>query len=649
MKHRILGTAGHIDHGKTTLIGALTGVHTDRLAEEKARGITIELGFADLIEGDVHLGVVDVPGHEGFVRTMVAGATGMDVVLLVVAADEGVMPQTREHLAILDQLRVDRLVVAVTKRDLVEEEWLELVTEEIAEVLESGRFAGAEIHTVSASTGAGVPELRSRLVEIAAEARALPEDDLAALPLDRVFTIRGTGTVVTGTLASGRVSAGDRVRLLPDGLEARVRGVQSHGSEVESAGAGSRVAVALTGDRIDTESVQRGQLLVHEREWPATAMATVWLQVVAETAWRIQDGQRLRLHHGTAEVMARCLLLDGREALEAGESGWAQLRLESPIGARGGDHFVVRSYSPVTTIGGGRIAEPHPPKRRTIDEREAGRLRRLLDATAPAEWVTAALDGAGERGATAAELSVGTGRRPAEVEAALAAIASRVSGGSDGASGAARGSALCTGEGRWIAPVVVAEFVSRMEGEVDRIHREEGYHPVVGRERLRALIGAGAAHGLADTVLAHLLSVGTLEESAGGIRRPGFVAVLTPAQTALRDDFLGQLDSGGLAPPLLDELDEEMRTDPAFLPILRGLESDGRIVRIADGFMASGEAVRAAVADVREALGGSGDLGPGDFREVLGVTRKHLMPILEWMDRERVSVREGDRRSVPLA
>ncbi len=587
---------------------------------------------------------------------MVAGATGMDVVLLVVAADEGVMPQTREHLAILDQLRVDRLVVAVTKTDLVEEEWLELVTEEISEVLEAGRFAGAEIHPVSASTGAGVPELRTRLVEIAAEARALPEDDLVALPLDRIFTIRGTGTVVTGTLASGRVAVGDRVRLLPEGLEARVRGVQSHGAEAESAGAGSRVAVALTGDRIDTERVRRGQLLVREREWPATAMATVRLHVVEDTAWRIQDGQRLRLHHGTAEVMARCLLLDGREALDPGESGWAQLRLETPIGARGGDHFVVRSYSPVTTIGGGRIVEPHPPKRRTIDEGEAARLGRLLWAASPAEWVTAALDGAGEQGATAVELAIETGRTPAEVEAAVREIAGRVATRDGGAAEAGvrpwgdgtEPYALRTGEGRWIAPTVVARIAERIEAEVDRIHQEEGYHPVVGRERLRALVGPGAAHGLADTVLADRVAAGALEEAEGGIRRPGFVPVLTPAQTRLRDSFLGHLDAGGLAPPLLDELDEAMRSDPAFLPILRALEAEGRIVRVEDGFMVAAEAVQAGVQSVRIALGGAGDLGPGDFREVLGVTRKHLMPFLGWMDREGVTVREGDRRSVPL-
>ncbi|RMH14954.1 MAG: selenocysteine-specific translation elongation factor, partial [Gemmatimonadetes bacterium] len=302
----ILGTAGHIDHGKTALVRALTGVDTDRLREEKERGITIELGFAELRASDaLTFGVVDVPGHEGFVRTMVAGAAGVDVVLLVVAADEGVMPQTREHLAIVQLLGARRLVVALTKTDLVEEDWLELVREDVREALADTPFGDAPLVPVSARTGEGLDDLRHTLARVGEAVPDRSAADLARLPVDRVFTVQGTGTVVTGTLWSGRLEVGDQARLLPTGRAVRIRALQVHGGERNEARAGERTAVALTGPGLERADVLRGQTLVTSDAWTASHMLTVHLRVLPDTGWQVRHNQRVRVHLGTAEVMAR--------------------------------------------------------------------------------------------------------------------------------------------------------------------------------------------------------------------------------------------------------------------------------------------------------------------------------------------------------
>ena len=634
MKHLVLGTAGHIDHGKTALVGALTGIDTDRLAEEKARGISIDLGFAEIPgRDDVRIGVVDVPGHEGFIRNMLAGATGMDLVLLVVAADEGVMPQTREHMAILHFLRVDRLVVAVTKRDLVDPEWLDLVVEDVRDFLAPTRFADAPIVPVSSTTGDGIEALREQVLALADDLDSGPAGDVVRLPVDRVFTIRGTGTVVTGTLWSGTVRDGDRVRLLPGGLEARVRGVQVHGADADAAFAGSRTALALTGDGIDTTSVQRGACAVTVGGWEASRMLTTVLDVLPDTGWRIEHGQRLRVHLGTAEVMARCVVLEG-DAIDPGERGWVQLRLEAECCARAGDHLVVRSYSPVTTIAGGRVAEPFPPKRRRIDGDTRARLERLASTDAdPLERADAALGLAGMSGTAETLLPVVAGIAGAEVDPV---VADRVEQG-----------ALRASDGTVVGAASVAAAERSILDAVDEVHAEEAFLSGVDRARLRARIPADAPRGFADAILERLVAAGALEAVDGRVRRPGHVPTLTPEQGELRDRLVALFREGGLAPPLLDELDDEVRGDPAFVPILRGLEADGVLVQVDDGFLADAGAVRAAVERVRDALAGRDGLGPADFREALDVTRKHLMPLLGHFDRTGVTRRDGDTRSVP--
>lgn len=632
MHAAILGTAGHIDHGKTALVAALTGVDTDRLKEEKERGITIDLGFAELRGEGLRLGVVDVPGHEGFVRNMLAGATGMDLALLVVAGDEGVMPQTREHLAILSLLGVNRLVVAVTKIDLVEADWIELVEEEIRERLEAAGWGEVPILRVSSRSGEGVEALRERLLAEGEAVRKGRDDDLLALPIDRVFTVRGTGTVVTGTLLSGRVAVGDKVRLLPSDRTARVRGVQVHGEDLESAGPGTRTAVALTGDGIERQDVERGQMLVAHPEWAATHRITVSFRVLPDTGWTLKHNQRVRVHLGTAEVMARCVLFETDE-LGGGDEGWGQLRLEEAIVTRGGLRGVVRSYSPVTTIAGIRVVEPDAPRRGRGSD--AAGLRLPESAAGVEDAVTAAVDRAGAAGVQVRALSVATGAAPALVQSVVDRLI--------------EAGAVVTASGRIVAPALAQQLGAHLRDAVETVHRDEPWRPGVAVETLRARLPHDAADGLADRLLAVLTEGGELDIEAGLVRRTGYEVTLDEARLRLRDRLVAEVEAGGLAAPFVEELSADLREDPAFGAILDGLVRSGDLVALDHTLHLSRAAADGAIAEVRSRLQGRDGLGPADFREALPVTRRHLLPILTWMDRCGVTTRDQGGRTVHAA
>ena len=627
----ILGTAGHIDHGKTALVRALTGTDTDRLKEEKARGITIELGFAELaVEGRPHFGVVDVPGHEAFVRAMVAGAAGMDVVLLVVAADEGVMPQTREHLSIVELLAVPELVVAVTKCDAVDEEWLELVDADIEDVLSGTPYGGApRIHT-SALAGTGLENLLDALSTAAERVHAADRTDLVRLPLDRVFTIQGTGTVGTGTLWSGVIDAGAKVRLLPDELDARVRSLQVHGREADRAEAGDRAALALTGEGGDRERVARGAVLVTDRAWTPSWMLTTRIQLIEDTAWLLEHNQRVHVHHGTAEVLARCALLEA-EPLAAGDSGWVQLRLEEPLVARTGDRLVIRTYSPVTTMGGGIVAEPTPPKRNRLTKVQRSELEQLVDGSVQ-ERSSAAVALAGWAGVTQARLPVVTGATPAECAAAVESMLSE---------GALRAGTLL------VSAAVRQEAEQRVLAALDAGHVEDSLRVSVPLSRIRAGLPDWAPTELADPIIDALCDAGKLERADGGVRRAGFRPELTPDQEAASARLYDVLSSEGLGAPLVDELPDDLTGRSDFWPLVRHLESTGRVKLVADGLYIASDEIDAAVERIRAALGGRDELGPADFRAVLPVSRKHLIPLLNYFDGAGVTLRQDQGRSVP--
>lgn len=629
MRRLILGTAGHIDHGKTALVQALTGVDTDRLAEEKRRGITIDLGFAELrVSDELAFGVVDVPGHESFIRNMLAGATGMDLVLLVVAADEATMPQTREHLAIVRLLGVETLVVALSRIDLVEEEWLELALDDVRELLAGTPYADAPIVPTSAVTGAGLDELRAALAREGGRARARLDADIVRLPVDRVFTVRGTGTVVTGTLWSGSLSLDQRVRLEPGGLAARVRGLQVHGRSVKRARAGERTAVALAGGRVGREMVSRGQVVVGGDPWAAADRVTARIELLADTAWRIERGQRVRVHLGTSEVMARVFLLDCSD-MGAGESAWAQLRLEAPLVARARDHVVLRSYSPMTTIGGGIVAEPSPPPRTRLRGRE-GELLEAIVGPDPGLRRRAVLDLAGWAGIPEAELPVRTGDPP-ELPAR----------GEDD-TGFATGRALYSG-------TVADEGRHLLRRQVARHHHAQPLRPGMPLAEAREALPAGAGAELADALLARLAEQGELEVRRELVREPGFRPSLTPEQEGVRSALAEHYRAARLSPPALRDLPPALRDHPDLWPILKLLEQAGDLVALNDDLFADADALQRAAREVRERLAGRSGLGPADFREVLPVTRRHLLPLLACFDRLGVTVRRGSGRDVPAS
>jgi len=627
----ILGTAGHVDHGKTSLVRALTGVDTDRLKEEKERGITIELGFAELdVAGKARFGVVDVPGHEDFVRAMVAGAAGMDVVLLVVAADEGVMPQTREHVAIVDLLDVPELVVAITKADLVDDEWLGLVDADIEALLERTRYATAPRIRTSVARSEGLETLVEALVRAAGRVPTADADDLVRLPLDRVFTIQGTGTVATGTLWSGTLRAGERARILPQDLEARVRSVQVHEREVDAARAGDRTAVSLSGAGADRAIVDRGATLVTAAAWTPTWMATARVRVLRDSAWSIEQHQRVHVHHGTAEVLARCVLLD-TDALGPGETGWVQLRLEAPLTLRARDRAVIRAYSPVTTIGGAVVAEAAAPKRNRTDERTRAALERLVDGT-PAEAVRAYLELQGWDGSERNALPVFTGLAPAQIEEVLR----------DPATEDVLRSPLRV-FGAWAG----AEAQRLVAHAVDQGHETDPLRPAISLATVRGAVPRWAPTELADAAVASLVAKRALEEAEGGVRRPGHRPTPTADQEAASARLEALIRGAGLGAPTVDELPPELRDRRDLWSLLRRLESRGVVRMVADGLFLPSDELDAAARRIRTTLGGQKDLGPAAFKEALPVTRKRLLPLLAYFDGIGATVWRGEARDVP--
>jgi selenocysteine-specific elongation factor len=628
MRRLILGTAGHIDHGKTALVRALTGVDTDRLKEEKARGITIELGFAEfVIDDDLHFGVVDVPGHEGFIRNMLAGATGMDVVLLIVAADEGVMPQTREHVDIVRMLGVEQMVVALTKTDLVDPEWLALAREDVGDFLSDTPYSDAPVVATSATSASGLEELGSVLAQAAERAGPRVTDDLVRLPVDRVFTVKGTGTVVTGTLWSGVLKDGDAVRLLPAGPQGRVRGVQVHGAEADQAAAGQRTAVALAGAGLKREDVERGLTMVSSDAWQETSMLTTRLSVLASSVWEVRHGQRVRVHLGTAEVMARVALLED-ETLLPGSVGWAQLRLEKPVVARGRDRVVIRSYSPVTTIGGGMVAEPQPAKRKHLSATDRAGLEALLEGEDDAA-ISAALRLRGWEGATPERLQVLSGFRLDRVQEAVESI-------------------MGQGGRRWsgavFSPDIVASGRRALLERLDVFHGAEPLRPGFPLQQLRQVI-PGADPRIVDGLLSDMEADGDVLMAEGLARRADFTPDIGERERVMMKKLQAVYDAAGMAPPAVTELPEVGAGDDLW-PLLKLLEAEGALVALSDEFFVPALALNEAIDAVRQHLGGKTEVGPGDFREHIPVTRKHLIPILGYFDREGITVRSGEGRSV---
>lgn len=608
----IIGTAGHIDHGKSALVEALTGARMDPLEEERRRGITIDLHFAPLaLEGGQVAGVIDVPGHEDLIRTMVAGAAGIDLVLLIVAADEGIMPQTREHLAIVEQLRVPAGIPVITKRDLVEDEWLELLEAELAAWLSTSAVRFTPPVSTSATTGLGLDTLRAAIQAQVAATRRRDPNDLLRLPVDRALSLAGVGTVVTGTAWSGSVAVGDSVRLVPGRDEGRVRSVEHHGEGVGRSAPGARTAVGLSG--IERSRVRRGQVLVRTGDpWRETTALDVALELLPSAPRPLQHHTRVRLNLGTDEVMARVTL---QQPVAPGARATVRLSLERPLVARGGDRLVLRSYSPVTTIGGGWIVDPAPPRGRLL-------WPATLASLEPAERLRALA----ERrltGVPLVEIPVLLGVAPDEVRATLDA------------------SGLMEADGMVVTSGAVEAARDRARAAVADWHSTHPAEAGMPLETLRhGLLRWGAASGIA---LAQLTGHREFIAEGGRIRSASFSPVRT-AGAELMERVIARVEEGGLTPPTVAELAAELKA-PGVADALKAAAQAGRLEAVERERFFSRTAL-AAYTEQLLTIGRAGPITPQALRDATGLSRKFLIPLLEWGDRTGLTIRSGDVRQL---
>ena len=618
LRRFVIGTAGHIDHGKTALVKALTGVDTDRWEEEKRRGITIDLGFAPLALGDaIRASLVDVPGHEGFVRNMLAGATGIDVALLVIAADEGIMPQTEEHLAIVELLGVRRGIPVLTKRDLVDAEWLDLVRSEVSTRLGTSRIRWEPAIATSVLSGEGLDDLRDALRRVAGDLVERPADDLFRLPIDRVFAVAGAGTVVTGSTWSGSVAVGEAVQLLPLGREARVRSIEVHGEAAERAVPGRRTALALVG--VDKSELARGHVAVTGSGWRATSLIDVAVELLPTARKPLASRTRVRVHLGTAEVLARAVQT---AAIAPGQRGVARLVLETPVVARGGDRFVLRSFSPVTTIGGGVVLDPFAPARTRL------RRRRVAAEQSPTARLGALAAEAGLTGLAADSLAVRLGVSPAHVTAVIAEVGDTV---------------LTSAETVVDRQAVMAE-ATRLAEVVRRYHEEHPLDPGMSLQALRAAVGTPAPpSAVTDAVLELAVKSGKLEVAGSVARQPRWRPALDARATDASEKLARRLADARWQVPTVAELEREF---PGF-PV-RALLSHFARTGTVEPIDAERYAAKGALAEFRAALEGAlaelGSATPAELRDRFGLTRKYLIPLLEWADRRGVTRRAGDAR-----
>jgi selenocysteine-specific elongation factor len=625
----VIGTAGHIDHGKSALVRALTGTDPDRWAEEKRRGITIDLGFASTeIEGRL-LSFVDVPGHERLVRNMLAGATGIDLLLFVVAADESVMPQTREHLAIARLLGVGAGLIVLTKTDLVDEELAEVAAEETRDLVAGSFLEGAPVVPVSSVTGEGLDVLRAELLRAAESVPPRESDGIARLPIDRAFVLKGFGTVVTGTLSGGPLRVGDEVEAAPEGPAARIRGLQVHGEAAEEGRPGSRLAVNLGG--VDKDDLARGMVLTPRGLLQPTRILDATLELLDDAPAGLKDLARARVHHGTAEVMARIRIL-GRERLEPGGSASVQLRLERPVAALPGDHYVLRRYSPLCTLGGGVIVDLDAPKARRGDGGAAERIERLA-GLGPEARLLALTEEAGERGFLAGERSDRLGLPPAPAGRLLASLVEA-------------GRIVKEGD-RYLVSSVREGIAGRVAGELERYHARHPLEEGMLRETLRA----GAAPSLSPesfrSLLRELEKEGRVRLAGDAVAAPEHRPQLSPEQEKSSRALLDRLLEAGLDPPFEPALLKGVADGDEGRRLLRVLERSGRVVRLGDGRYFHARPVEELRSKLRErARRGEDTIDVPTFKKIAGVTRKSAIPLLERFDAEQLTIRRGDLRVI---
>ncbi|MGI5998171.1 MAG: selenocysteine-specific translation elongation factor [Lutispora sp.] len=633
MKHVIIGTAGHIDHGKTTLIRALTGKDTDRLKEEKDRGISIELGFTyfDLPSGR-RAGIIDVPGHERFIKNMLAGIGGIDLVLLVVAADEGVMPQTKEHLNILSLLKIKKGIIVLTKTDMVDEEWLEIIIEQVKEDVAGTFLEDATIIPVSSVTREGFDRLAMEIDTLTEIVETKDVDKPLRLPVDRVFSIPGFGTIVTGTLISGTIKEGDKVMIYPQKLESRVRTIQVHDVSVGVAEAGQRVAMNLAG--IKLEEITRGDVVAAINSMEPTFMFDARLELLKDAERSISNRDRLRIYHGSAEVFGRVVLLD-REELVPGESAFVQIRLEEEIACLKDDRFVIRFYSPMITIGGGTILDPNPPKRKRFKEeiieelmiKEKGNLEDII------EQLIMRLS---EFYPDAASIAKAAGNIPIEN---CNSVLEKLEG-----QNAIK--AFKTNEGTFY---VHNEFLEDLEQKVKIVlndfHKKNPLKTGMSKEELRTKVLHSTKQRISDELFGHLVSNRIIKISEQSVSLWDFKVKFSDEQEKIRKLIMDIYHENKYNPPKFKELVNMLKLqEKSVAPVFNALVSSSQLIKVDQETVFSSEAIKDATDLIVNYIKENKSIQLGEFRDLLGTSRKYAMAILDYFDQNKITKRVEDKR-----
>jgi selenocysteine-specific elongation factor len=635
----IVGTAGHIDHGKTALVKALTGVDADRLPEEKQRGITIDLGFAEMQIDDVRIGFVDVPGHERFVKNMLAGASGIDVVLLVIAADEGVMPQTREHFDICRLLHISSGVIALTKTDLVDDETLELARLDVAELVEESFLENAPVFPVSSRTAAGIAELKSGLAKAATKVSRENNIYEPRLAVDRSFSVKGFGAVVTGTLAAGQIDEGNELELLPVQRDVRVRGLQTHGKQVKIARSGQRTAVNLGG--IGHDEIERGMVLAKPGSLAITQVFDADVEVLGDAARSLRSRQRVRVHLGTAEVLARVSVLNEMQSIEPGSRGLVQFRLESPVAAAHGDRFIVRSYSPQRTIAGGVVLDPlaHKHRRREFE----GVASTLVD-------LVRASNGGGNLAEVFVRMS---GEKGLNVNDLRARSALRADVLSDLIERSVADGRVVNADGVLITKPIFGRLQTATVEAAEKHHSSDKLSRGLPKELLRERVFKHAGAEVFRAVIGELERAGKIRVEQDVIKVASHEMQLSPAEKIVHDRLSAIYENAGLEAPKLDDaltlatagssLDQRSARK-----VFQLFVNSGELVSVTNEYYFSAKALEELTTKLRDHARSSGDptIDVAKFKDIAGLSRKYAIPLLEYFDRTRVTRRVGDKRQV---
>jgi selenocysteine-specific elongation factor len=629
MKYVILGTAGHIDHGKSSLVKALTGTDPDRLKEEKERGITLDLGFASLdLPGGNRLGIVDVPGHEGLIRNMLAGVGGIDLVMLVIAADEGIMPQTREHLAICDLLHVKKGIIALTKVDLVEKDWLALVQEEVREFVKGTFLEKAPIVPVSSKTGENLPGLVQELAKLAGEVAPKSANGILRLPIDRVFTMKGFGTVITGTLLSGTVSTEQEVEILPKGVKTKVRGIQSHNQAVQRAVAGQRTAVNLQG--IEKDQLSRGDTIVNAGFFAPTRTLDAKLGLLKQAPRGLKSGARIRFYNTTQEAIGRISVLGSNE-LAPGDEAYVQIRLEQPVIIQHGDRYILRFYSPMETLGGGMVLNAHTRRHRQATMGESLKNLGVLEKGALEEKLGLLIAGKGLAGMEEAAAIGAVAEDKQEITAALAALSQKKT--------------VFRVDNLYVHTTLLAGIEKKVLDLIRLFHKDNPLKAGLDKEELKGMLRLRLSTKVLNMTIDGLVKKKQIETEGSKLRLPGFKPAGGKVNDEVKNRIVEAIRQGGTQPPVREELPALFGiSEKDAKDLLKLLADEGRTIRINDSLHLDRDVVERIKADLRKHLEEKKEITMAEFRDLARTSRKFAVPFMEYFDSQKLTQRVGDKR-----